>query len=346
MENKSHALAAGAFVLALTALVVALALWLTRDTLTHNTFVLSSSESVTGLQPQASVRFRGVNVGKVMSIGFDPLKRGNVLIRISTVEDAPITRSTYATLGFQGVTGLAFIQLDDSGESKDLLTSSDAAPVRIPMRASLFSKLSDQGTSLLIQVEETSRRLNQLLASENQKTLFAAVQDIGQTAKDMSQTAKGFGQAANSLQQFTANANRVMDFQFGPEKMNLPKLVDEMSATMKSLQGTSERVGATADEARATAQEFRQTAQTLTKPGGALDKLGEGAQALNQLGQNVIANTLPRVNRTADDTAKALRQVGRSASVLNDNPQALLYGNGAVPPGPGEPGFSAPVSKP
>ena len=31
MENKSHALAAGLFVLAVTAMVVALAMWLTRD---------------------------------------------------------------------------------------------------------------------------------------------------------------------------------------------------------------------------------------------------------------------------------------------------------------------------
>ena len=32
MENKSHAIAAGAFVLLVTALLVAMAIWLTRDT--------------------------------------------------------------------------------------------------------------------------------------------------------------------------------------------------------------------------------------------------------------------------------------------------------------------------
>ena len=32
MENKAHALAAGAFVLVVAALLVALAVWLTRDT--------------------------------------------------------------------------------------------------------------------------------------------------------------------------------------------------------------------------------------------------------------------------------------------------------------------------
>ncbi len=346
MENKSHAMTAGAFVLALVALVVALGLWLTRDTATHRTFELSSRDPVTGLQEQARVRFRGVSVGKVVAIGFDPAAPGNVLIRISTNDDAPITKSTFATLGFQGVTGLAFVQLDDTGESKVPLASSEAAPARIPMRPSLLSKLADQGTGILIQLEETSRRVNQLLAPENQKNLFAAVEGIGVTAKDVSQSAKTFGEAASSLQKFSSNADRVLDFQFGPQKMNLPKLVEEMSATLKTLQGTSERIGATADEAKAAASSFSQAAKTLSQPGGAFDKLGQGADSLTQLGQNVTTNTLPRLNRTTDDTARAVRQVGKSAAALNDNPQALLYGNGAVAPGPGEAGFTAPAIKP
>ncbi len=346
MENKSHALAAGGFVLLLAALTVALALWLTRDSSAHMTFELSSRESVTGLQTQAGVRFRGVNVGKVESIGFDPAVRGNVLIRIATDAGAPITRSTFATLGFQGVTGLAFIQLDDNGESKEPLVSSAEAPARIPMRASMLSKLTDQGTNILVQLEETSRRVNQLLDAEHQKTLFAAIDEMGKTSRDVSQAAKGFGQAASALQQFSGNANRIMDFQFGPEKMNLPKLVDDMTATMKTLQGASDRIGATADEAKGAAAEFKQAAKTLSQPGGALDKLGQGADALTQLSLSATTNTLPRLNRTSDDAARALRQLGKSAATLNDNPQALIFGSGSQIPGPGETGFAQPAVKP
>ncbi len=345
MENKSHALAAGGFVLLLAALTVALALWLTRDSSAHMVFELSSREPVTGLQMQAPVRFRGVSVGKVESIGFDPAVRGNVLIRIATDAAAPITRSTFGTLGFQGVTGLAFVQLDDTGVSKEPLPSSAEAPGRIPMRASLFSKLSDQGATIMVQLEETSRRVNQLLDAEHQKTLFAAIDEMGKTARDVSQAAKGFGQAASALQQFSGNANRIMDFQFGPEKMNLPKLVDDMTVTLKNLQGASDRIGATADEAKGAAAEFRQAAKTLSQPGGTLDKLGQGADALTQLGQTVTATTLPRLNRASDDAARALRQVGKSAATLNDNPQALIFGSGSPVPGPGEAGFAQPAAK-
>ena len=332
MENKSHAFAAGAFVLAVSALLVVLAIWLTRDTGEHRVYELSSRDAVTGLQPQAAVRFRGVTVGKVTAIGFDPETPGNVLIRISTDDMAPITRSTFATLGFQGVTGLAFVQLDDTGESKQALVSTDAAIARIPMRPSLLSKLADQGTNILAQLEETSRRVNQLLAPENQKALVGAVQ--------------GIGQAAVGIEKFSARATTVLDAQFGPERMNLPKLVQDMTGTLKSVQTMTDTIGTSADEVRASAKELKTLSEAVTKAGGPLDKLGEGADALSSMGQSLNVGTLPRLNRTTDEATRAARQVSRTVNAVNDNPQSLIYGNGPIAPGPGEPGFTTPGGKP
>ena len=42
MENRSHALAAGAFVLAVMALLVALAFWLTRDNAVRRTWQIGA----------------------------------------------------------------------------------------------------------------------------------------------------------------------------------------------------------------------------------------------------------------------------------------------------------------
>ena len=91
MENKSHAFAAGLFVLVVTALVVGLGVWLTRDRGNYQSYELSSGEGVAGLQPQAAVRYKGVSVGRVTHIGFDSQASGNVLIRIAVSVDAPIT---------------------------------------------------------------------------------------------------------------------------------------------------------------------------------------------------------------------------------------------------------------
>jgi len=321
MENKSHALAAGAFVLLLLSLLVALAVWLTRDTRELRVYELSSKDSVTGLQPQASVRFKGVNVGKVTAIGFDPQAVGQVLIRIAVDDLAPITSSTFATLGFQGVTGLAFVQLDDSGESSTRLTQDPSLPTRIPMRPGLFSKLSDQSSSVLSQLEESSRRVNLLLGADNQQNLMKAIASLGQ--------------AAASIGQLSADSNKV-----------LPQLVQDANATLKIIQDTSIRVGASADEARASARAFKTVTERMNAKDGTLDQLASGAVTLSHTGQTLTGATLPRVHRAVDDAARTARQLSQAAGALNDNPQSLLFGNAPIPPGPGEPGFVASQGKP
>lgn len=70
---------------------------------------------MTGLFTDAAVRYRGLGVGKVESIRFDKSHPGQIRIRILVDQNAPMTHSTFATLGFQGVTGIAFVQLDDTG---------------------------------------------------------------------------------------------------------------------------------------------------------------------------------------------------------------------------------------
>src|SRR5471030_2490826 len=51
--------------------------------------------------------------GKVAAIGFDPKVTGQILVTLNINPDAPITKTTYGTLGYQGVTGIAYVQLDD-----------------------------------------------------------------------------------------------------------------------------------------------------------------------------------------------------------------------------------------
>lgn len=335
MENKSHAFAAGLFVLLVTALLVALAAWLTRDTGVHRAYDISSQEAVNGLQSQAAVRYRGVAVGKVTAIGFDPKTAGNVLVQIAIDDTAPVTRSTFATLGFQGVTGLAFIQLDDTGESKVALAPANGEPARIPMRSSLLSKLSDQGVAILTQVEQTSQRVNLLLAPDNQKQLMAAIGGIGQAAVSIQQLSE-------RAQQLSGTMDSLLRAQLGPERVSIPQFVSDATGTLKSLQKTSDGVEQTAAEFRKTAAEFSRVAERLNTQGGVIDRLADGATAMTAAGQSFNASTLPRLNRTSDDAARTARQVSRTVNAVSDNPQALIFGNGSIIPGPGEPGFTFP----
>lgn len=321
MENKAHALAAGIFVLVVGALLVALAVWLTRDQGQRHVYEIATRQTLTGLRAQAPVRLRGVDVGKVTDIGFDPKAPGQVLLQLEVDEKVVLTQDTFATLGFQGVTGLAFVQLDDSGKPGAVLQPDDANPPRIPLRPGLMDRLFSQGESLMGHAGQVAERMNQLLAAENQKALINA--------------ATRMGEAAERVTKLANNVDVLLEAQLGPRNVSIPQFVSETRGTLQSLNAAAGQAGQTAAEAT-------RTLQRLNSRDGPMDRLAEGTQALSAAADSFNAATLPRINRVTEDTSRAARQLSRTVNAINDNPQSLIFGNGVVNPGPGEPGFVAP----
>ena len=331
MENKSHALAAGTFVLALLALVVALAVWLMHDRTEPRVFEISSARSVNGLQIQAGVRYKGVLVGRVTAIGLDARTAGNVLIRIAVSTEVPVTQATFASLGFQGVTGLAFIQLDDDGEAGAPLPEHSSTAVRIPMHAGVMARWTEQGEQLLGQLKQGSARVTDLLAPDNQKILMQAVSNLGR--------------AAASLQQLSDRVDGALQPRAGESPLDLPHLVSQVDASFHSMQTMAERLSVSADDVRSSAAEFRKASVRMTEPDGTLDRVARNAEAIGVAGQAVSGTLIPRLDRTADDAARVVRQLGQVADTLVEHPQALIFGSGAQAPGPGEPGFVTPPAQ-
>ena len=305
MENKAHALIAGAFVVVVTALLAVLAIWLTRDSVQRNLYEMSTSETVSGLQPQATVRFRGVAVGKVEKIGFDQKVKGNVLIRVSIDQAAPITRSTFASVASQGVTGLGFIQLDDNGESSERLTPNDDDPPRIALKPGGLDKLLAQSEVIFNQAELATTRINQLLSPQNEAAINTAVTQLAEAAGSINRVARALE----------------------PAVATLPALSKDAQAALRSV--------------RAATDEVSLTARRLNEKGGPLDRLKDGGAALAAGVETFSAATLPKLGEVADETARTMRQLRRTVNAVDDNPQSLIFGNGPAVPGPGETGFTA-----
>lgn len=182
MENKAHAMIAGLFTIAMLAMAVLAAIWFNRDREVRVPYEIATRLSVPGLNPQAAVRYRGLDVGRVDRIGFDPQSPGQILVAFSVQPDTPVTRSTFATLGYQGVTGLAYVQLDDSGSDPVRLASSEEQPARIELRPSLLDSLQTRGLAILGQTEELTKRLGALLNDENQQTILTAFTNVSRAA--------------------------------------------------------------------------------------------------------------------------------------------------------------------
>lgn len=321
MESKAHALIAGLFVMGVAALLVLLALWLLRDDVARRSYEMVSSKAVTGLQVQAAVRYKGVTIGKVSSIGFDPQSPRDVLVTIAVDSDAPITRSTFATIASQGLTGLAFVQLNDLEESDEKpLAGPNGAP-RIPLQPGDLEQLGDQARKLIDQISNVVGRINEVVSPDNVAALGHALVAIGAAADE-----------ANAL---TRSANEILRAQLGPERTDIPALVRQTTSTMESAQELAGDARKLVAQATAVVAEVRQSLQRMNGKDGMLQQIGDGASTVNH-------STLPRIHALSDEASRTLRRLDRLARTIDDNPQVLLYGSGKPAPGPGEPGFAAP----
>ncbi|MDR2324498.1 MAG: MlaD family protein [Acidovorax sp.] len=324
MENKSHAMAAGLFVVVVACLLAGLAMWLTRDRNQYVQYEMSTKDAISGLQPQATVRYKGVSVGKVTRIGFDAQNSGNVLIRIAVDSDAPISpETTFAQLGYQGVTGIAHIQLDDSDSKQAALPEGPSGLARLPMRSSPLTVLADQSLLIMGRVDEATRRVNELLNGDNQRRFSAALEDIAGAAKGV-----------NTL---TQSLNRTVTEHVAPAMAQLPELTGDARRSMQAMVKVGEETGHLA-------QDMRALTERMQKPGGALDQLEHGSQSLAFAADRLGRSTLPTVSQAAGDVSRAARSMGQAASGITNNPQSLIFGDGQMRPGPGEPGFAPPAA--
>ena len=311
MENRSHALAAGVFVI-LFGLATMLAAWyLGGKRESTATYLLETRKNVTGLNVQAQVRYRGIRAGKVESIEPDADDPRIILVTISLDARYRLTKSSTARLGYQGVTGLAFVDIEDDGSSREFLATGGANPPRIALKATLFDMLGEKAGDIVGQVAELLIRLNRLLDDKN--------------ADNLARTLDNVAVASDGLKQ-------------------LPQVVAAMRAALsddnvKRLGGILAEVEKTAGEAAPLTAETRALVKSMTALAQKLDRFVDGS------GGEIAAATLPQINALVKELNANSNQLGRILDTLEERPQALVFGKGARRPGPGEAGFVVPVGK-
>jgi phospholipid/cholesterol/gamma-HCH transport system substrate-binding protein len=317
MESRAFAFAAGLFTLALGAAVVVVALWFTGETETRESYVLESRYPVTGLNPHAAVRFRGVDVGRVEAIEFDPENVRSILIHIRVRTDTPVTRGTYARLGTQGVTGIAFVMLDDDGGRPERLEVDAAGLPRIPVRQSFLDGLSAAGEELVAEALRVVKRLDALLSGDSQTEIVSTLAALRAASARVGDLARAIEPVIEDVPALTDAARKAIG------------RADVLLDTMGRLMG---------DVSRSLDEIERAGTDTL----GRVTRSAQEVEAvLRSISGAAVADTLPRINSLMDELGRNSRSLERLLQDLQDRPESLLFGRPAPPPGPGEPGFDA-----
>ena len=309
MENRSHALIAGLFTVLLGLAALGALWWFGDSDEETRDYLVVTTRTVSGLNVQGQVRYRGIRVGKAADIRLDPNDVRSTLIRIAIDRDIPLTAGTTAQLGYQGVTGIAHVLLDDDGSDPRPLLGEGGAPARIPMQESLMQGLADNGREVLRQARELMLSVNALLDADNRRR-------ISNTLANLEATTAEARAATAQLRSVLTSEN-----------------VQKLEATLNHAEHATAQAGPFFAEARG-------LVARLQAVGDKLDV------ALGEPGSGQSAGLLPRVDDLTRELSASSRQLGRVLQMLEESPQSLIFGRPEAPPGPGEPGFSAPSAAP
>lgn len=301
MERKANYAAVGSFVLLVIGLAGGFVYWYSegRDRRNYERYEIYFPGSVTGLSEGTSVRYLGVEVGKVRRIRLDPRSPERVQIVADIDQSAPVTDTTAANLSMLSfATGLLYVDLRQVSDRSDLLppVPSERYPVISSTRSGFDAFLAEL-PQLAGNIAEVLESAQMILSSENAEALTQMVQNLHK--------------ASNAL----------------PATMQrLDTLLADISAATREARNLAAGLGNTTSEI---AVQVTQLADRLQNTAGHLEEASAGINGLISDNRADIAaftqQGLPQLSRTlesAQDAAEALRELARS---LEENPSQLIY---------------------
>lgn len=328
MQSKVNYALVGLFVVLLGSALLSAAFWLTLggETRIYDRYRVYFRESVAGLNPKATVRYRGVQVGQVESIRLDRKNPDQVDVVLDIERGVPIRRDTIATLSTRGLTGVAAVELTSGGgPALPLEKDADQELPVIQAGPSLVARLDDAFNAMLANVDNLSRRLERLLGDDNQIALTRTLQHLDTITGAIADRDDSIRQTLTNVATFTGV--------LAGRAERLGKALDRLTVTLEGAGDLSGQLRTTLNDFRAAAQAVRKTANTFNQT--SLDLSGmtrDGQRELQRLGQT----TVPELNELLAQASAMVTALRQLAELLEQNPRALLLGKPGGRPGPGE----------
>jgi len=296
----------GIFVLVLTAALIAGILWFSAGRIGrgYDEYVVYMDESVIGLSRDSTVKYYGVDVGRVHKIELGPGYPKRVRLLLQLNPGTPVKNDTVATLESQGLTGLAFINLTEGGEDTEPppIVIAGEPPV-IQSGHSTWGGLEHSVTELVVHLNDVSRRLQELLSEENQVSIRSTLANLTKLSDQLANRSDTLGTSLDDLAAFTQNARNASS--------HLPRLMQTLNDSADALNRMAGEIGATAVTVRDTVKNGKQD----------LKKILDGATP-------ELTGMIHELRRAAENFRRFSEQLDRDPSVLLRGPPPRRRGPG------------------
>jgi phospholipid/cholesterol/gamma-HCH transport system substrate-binding protein len=293
MEREANYTAVGAFVLLIATMAGLFVYWYagSGDARDYERYEIYFEGSVSGLNRGSTVRYLGVEVGRVAAIRIDRRAANRVQVIADIDSGTPISETTLASLSLQGVTGLLYIDLLADADQKRKMqpVPSEQYPVIDSVRSNFDLFLSS--------LPDLVGRASMVLSDQNIDSISKTLRSIELSAATLPDTMR--------------DASRV---------------VSELKATLEDVRiaaaGARRFMDSSAPNLAAAADRVRTISENLAKTTAHLDRLMSDHR--EDLGM-FLRDSLPEMERLLRDSRVAAQEFRELSRSLKADPSQLLY---------------------
>lgn len=307
MQTKINFFKIGTFVIVLFVLMLIFIFWLGKYAFVvtkQDAYTIYFKESVSGLNIDSPVKFKGVQVGKVENISINPKNSEEIKIKISVIENTPIKKDNYATLGTLGLTGLKYIELKGGSKNSNLIQENKYNERVINSKISVLANLENSSKDISKQLTQLLIQTRILFSNENINNFSKLLDASKQTAINTQEITQYIINNENKLTQILNNLN-------------------DLSITSKS---SFNNMSDSANSVKESALKVMELSQKV------LNEVEKGSFDLKTISQSTIDNFNNVLNQFENSLIKSEELIEQ----LKENPSDILFKNNKQKLGPGE----------
>lgn len=310
METRASHVLVGGFVLSFLAGLIAFAIWVAKVDLDaeYKDYDIYFDGTVSGLYKRSIVYYLGIPIGDVRDITLAPNDPSKVRVWVRLRAEVPVSEASKARLEFQGLTGVAYIELSGGDVDAPALESHLGAerPI-IAAEPSPLLEIFDSAPNLVNEGIKTLLQVQKMLSDENVNRVNGL---LGNTER----LTKNLANGTDSLEEMVADVQVI--------------LVQAKEATAKVNQLLDSSSSFIDEDARQLVAEATEAMKAATTMLNRVDNLvAANEEAVNQF----VGSSLPEVSRMIIDLRITARSLSRLVSKIEKNPSEVIFGPKEAP---------------
>ena len=325
METKGHYFYVGLFTVGVLTIALLFIMWLSlnQDSFSTKEYRIEFEGSVQGLSPSAPVYFNGLRIGNVSHLAFDQNNPKNVFAYVNLADYVPIRVDTRAQLNYQGVTGVADIQLTGGSNTAALLKGENGEPPTLRAEPSIFQDLLSSGREILTEGRIVLTRLSSILG-ENGALLNSSIRNVNnftQSLADNTDKLENFmesvGNAASSIQLASDRLNTIVS---RADALAEGVDVEDLKNTLSEVQAFAESVAAT----RSSVRRIVDNAVSIsTKLDETTSRVNEVLKVANSFSEEDLNRLLNNSNLTLEEMRNLVVNLQNEINIASPRIQAI-----------------------